>query len=228
MTVNATQCLARAVVSAEVGRVVEVGKVVEEEVEGIGADEMSGNRGAVGVDRARLARSKRKRRRNALRFVEVEEEELRRATHRLEPAAAAQETRNADLVLDRAAEAGECHGRGNEPRPLERLEDRLDPRREVTAGHLDHRVAPDAQRARGEYRTRRGAVVDNAILVAIEPGDVGNPVPGRRLSGGDRREAHRRHGRKNAHGARVLGTICERREIGELARIELALEQVGG
>ncbi len=162
--------------SREMGGVVVVGKVVEEEIEPVAGDEPAPDRIGVRIDGSCSPRAHRKRRPGDVGLVEVEEEEAPGPVDRLVPPIATRDPGEPNAVAGPRPVAREVHSRRYQPVLLEALEDRSRVRREVRLAHVDdrvpHRIAKPGRTRCGERR----AVLDDPLLLAVVPDKVRDPV----------------------------------------------------
>ncbi len=149
--------------------VVVVREVVDEQVEAVARDEPAADRGGVGVDRAERAVAPGDRGARSVGLVDaVEEEPLRPVDGR--------EARDRGQMPVPATVGRDVDRRGRQPRPLERLEDRLGAAREMALVEVDDRVAEALDEPGRAHRGERRAVLDEALLLAVPPDEVRDPV----------------------------------------------------
>ena len=174
------------------GRVVVVGEVEDEEIEGVPGHEPPADGGRVRIDRAGRPVAPREGCAGAVRAEEVVEEEA------LGPANVAQE-RQQGAMRRSSPVGGEVDGCGAEAGVGERLEQGHCPCPEVLPVHVDERVPQRLADAGDADCAERAAVLDETLLPAVEPGEMRDlvdvAVPARRDGGqadGGQRGKHRR------------------------------------
>ena len=198
-----------------------VGQVVEEEVEAVAGHEPAPDRGGIGVDRAGRAAEDRDRGAGHVRLEKVVEEEA------LRPEGRAGETREQRAMAGAPAVAGDVHGGRRQARVLERLVDRHRLRPEVLLVHVEDGVEDRAPGAGSADRGERGAVLDDTLLGAVVPDEVGDVVHVRVRAGCDRRQADRGQRREGGDAAAVAPVRGQEGERGRRSSLDRVLEDIG-
>ena len=211
--VGAAERLVRGVRPERVRGVVVVRQVVDEQVEAVARDEPAPDRRGVGVDRAERAVEPRDRRAGPVGLVDaVEEEALRPVDGR--------EAGDRREVPVAAAVGRDVDRRRREARVLERLVDRLGAPQQMALVQVDDRVAHPLHEPGGAKRGERRAVLDEPLLLAVPPDEVGDPVHVGVAAGRDRGEADRRQRRERRGRAAVAAVVEQEAERGRLGRLE--------
>ncbi len=123
--------------------------------------------------------------------------------------------------------ARDAHGSRRQARVLERLVDRHRLRPEVLLVHVEDRVEDRAPRAGRADRGERGAVLDDALLAAVVPDEMGDVVHVRVRAGCDRRQADRSQRRESGDAAAVTAVRGQEGERGRRSGFDRVLEDVG-
>jgi hypothetical protein len=220
--VAASQCRVRRVRPFDVGGVVVVREVEEQEVEAVARHQPAADGRRVVVDRAGGAVQPSARRPRRVGLEEVVEEELPRGSHR------AAEQRHARRVRRAAPVARDVDRGGHEPRVVERLVHGHGTPAEVLGVQVHDRVADRLPRPCRAHGAERRAVLDDAALAAVIPDEVRNLMHVRAGACGDRRQAHRRQRREDRDGAAVGAELGEPRQPGRRGRPEGGLEHRRG
>ena len=169
-SVATSKRLLRTFRTERVGGEVVVRQVVEEEVEPVTGHEPAPDGCRVGVDGASRAAEDGHRRAGHIRLEEVVEKETLRAERG--PRKPGQQS---DMARA-AAIAGDVDRGCREAVVLERLVDGDRVRAEVLLVHVEDRVQDRSAGSRGSDGGERRAVLDDALLLAVIPDEVRDPV----------------------------------------------------